>query len=65
LNWATRFISPEGKESRLSLRMLAKLDVEKAGRDTKPSADMSGLLEKSVKIDFCSKGCLREWGRGL
>jgi len=23
---------------------------------------MYGLLEKSVKIDFCSKGCLRERG---
>jgi len=27
------------ERSRLSLRMLAKLDVEKAGRDTKPSAE--------------------------
>jgi hypothetical protein len=49
LNWATRFISPEGKESRLSLRMLAKLDVEKAGHDTKPSAEHVRIAREVCK----------------
>ena len=45
--------------------MLAKLDVEKDGRDTSQVQNMSGLLEKSVRIDFCNKGCLREWGERI